>query len=99
MVRSKKIEIFFEERGGEGPLAIYLLKGPYGDAIQANNGRGVGFFDQTGKLIAVQFDLVNAKKDKQKIEFQNGTSVEINVQKSKVRIASAKTTPDASSAA
>ena len=40
-----KRDVFFEDFGGEGPLAIYWKKGPYGNAIDSDCGNGVVFLD------------------------------------------------------
>lgn len=83
---SKKLspDIFFEDRGGAGPLAIYWKEGPYGNAVEANNGKGVGFFSDSGELIAVQFDEVQAHGDVQTLVFNGEISVQVEVKDSKV---------------
>ncbi len=38
----KKLDISFRHFSGSGPLSIYWHDGPYGDAIEAKRGEGVG---------------------------------------------------------
>ena len=40
----KTPEVFFNPISGSGPVAIYFQDGPYGDAKEANNEIGIGFF-------------------------------------------------------
>lgn len=65
----KRPEIFFEDRGGEGPLAAYWFDGPYGDAVEADGGGGVGFFNEKGRLLAVQFDHIISANDHKTLRF------------------------------
>ncbi len=75
----KKAEISFRIIGGSGPVSIYFKSGPYGDAVEAKNGIGVGFFSQSGELLAVEFDDVVEKKDCQTLEFDRyQVEVEVN---------------------
>ncbi len=67
----KNPEIFFRPLDGSAPLSIYWYPGPYGNAIEADNEDGVGFFSATGELLAVQFDDVDEKKDDQFLVFSN----------------------------
>lgn len=78
-----KAEVFYHPIEGSSPLSIYWRKGPYGDAIEAKNEIGVGFFSQTGELLAAQFDDVEEKKDHQVLEFDR-YRVEIFVSKGKI---------------
>ncbi|OFZ81808.1 MAG: hypothetical protein A2583_11080 [Bdellovibrionales bacterium RIFOXYD1_FULL_53_11] len=42
-----------------------------GDAVEANNEAGVGWFSPNGEILAVQFDEVSESKDNQILEFDN----------------------------
>jgi hypothetical protein len=59
----KNKSIFFKPIGGSAPLSIYFYEsGNLGDAVEANNEVGVGWFFPNGELLAVQFDDVEEKK-------------------------------------
>jgi hypothetical protein len=81
----KSNSIFFKPIGGSAPLSIYYyeMAGNLGDATEANNENGVGWFSPNGELLAVQFDDVEEKKDHQLLEF-NRYRVEVFVNKGKV---------------
>lgn len=79
----KKTEVFFRPIEGSAPLSIYWYPGPYGDAIEANNESGVGFFSATGELLGVIFDDVKEKRDDQVLEFDR-YRVEVSVRNGKV---------------
>lgn len=83
-----KPEIWFEKRGGRGPLCIHWLPGPYGDAIEDQTENGHGYFAPNGELLAAYFDDVSAKSDHQILKFSNGLKsyVEVWVNKGKVRV-------------
>lgn len=83
-MKTKKPDIFFEKRGGFGPLAIYWEEGPYGEAVEAIEGNGIGFFDPIGNLLAVQFDMIQSNSDHQSLRFDLETIVKIKVKKGKV---------------
>ena len=40
----RKATIFFRHFGGSGPLSAYWHAGPYGDAVEAARGSGVGTY-------------------------------------------------------
>jgi hypothetical protein len=79
----KKPKIFFNPIAGSSILSITWFPGPLGDAVEANNGLGVGFFAHNGDLLSVQFDDVNEKHDNQILEFDH-YRVEVKVDKGKV---------------
>lgn len=82
----KKPEIFFRPIDGSAPLSVYFYDGPYGDAIEAINEEGVGFFSATGDLLAVQFDDISEVKDHKILEFKGGLKVEVNVKNKKISV-------------
>ena len=82
----KTPEIFFRVIGDSGPLSIYWYPGPYGDAVEAIKGNGVGWFAPNGELLGVEFDDVRAARDHELLEFKSGISVEVFIKKSKVRV-------------
>ena len=65
----KKPKISFRNIGVSGPLTISWFEGPKGDAIEANNGIGVGFFSTDGTLLCVEFDDMAKVLDHQVLEF------------------------------
>lgn len=81
----KKIRsVFFKPIGGSAPLSIYFYEsGNLGDAVEANNEEGVGWFSPNGELLAVQFDDVDEKKDHQVLKFDR-YQVEVFVNKGKI---------------
>jgi hypothetical protein len=79
----KKGKVFFHPIDGSASLTISWSSGPKGNAIEAKNGNGVGFFSDTGDLLCVIFDEVLAAQDQQKLEF-NRYCVEINVKNGRV---------------
>ncbi len=82
-MRKKKTEIYYHPIDGSAPLSIYWYTGPKGDAVEANNEDGVGFFGLGGELLGVIFDDVSEKKDHQELIF-DCYRVEIEVSKGKV---------------
>ena len=76
-------KVFFHPIEGSAPLSISWSSGPKGDAIEANNELGVGFFSEKGDLLAVIFDDVEEKKDDQFLEFDR-YRVEVSVNHGKV---------------
>lgn len=82
----KKPVISFRHFGGSGPLAVYWYPGPYGDAVEAKQGSGVGWFAPNGELLGVEFDDVAFDKDHQALTFANGERVEIRVARGKVSV-------------
>jgi len=65
----KKGKVFFHPIEGSAPLSISWYSGPKGDAVEAKNGTGVGYFSPTGELLGVMFDDVSEKSDHQVLEF------------------------------
>ena len=65
----KKGKIFFHPIDGSASLTISWSSGPKGDAVEAKDGAGVGFFSNTGDLLCVIFDEVKAAQDRQTLEF------------------------------
>lgn len=80
----KRPTISFRHFGGSGPLSAYWYPGPYGDAVEATQGKGVGWFAPNGELLGVEFDDVTTHEDRQALAFKNGVSVEVVVKKDKV---------------
>lgn len=79
----KKGKVFFHPIEGSGLLSISWTSGPKGDAVEAKNGSGVGFFSDRGDLVCVIFDEVQSDEDSQSLEFARHI-VEVNIQKGKV---------------
>lgn len=82
----KKPVISFRHFGGSGPLAVYWYPGPYGDAVEATQGSGVGWFAPNGELLGVEFDDVAFDTDQQALAFANGERVAIRVARGKVSV-------------
>ena len=79
----KQGKIFFHPIEGSGQLSISWSTEPKGDAIEAKNGSGVGFFSQKGKLLSVIFDEVESSEDHQFLEFSQ-YRIEATVKNGKV---------------
>jgi hypothetical protein len=79
-MKKKKPEVYFNPIDGSAPLSIYWYDGPKGDAKEAKNERGVGFFSPSGDLLGVIFDDVSDKKDRQHLTFDR-CMVEVEVNK------------------
>ena len=79
----KRPKIFFNPIGGSSILSITWYPGPLGDAAEANNGIGVGFFAHNGDLLSVQLDDMNEKKDHKVLEFDR-YRVEASVNNGKI---------------
>lgn len=79
----KKPKISFRVFGDSGPLTISWFDGPMGDAVEAKNGIGVGFFSGDGALLCVEFDDVEKKGDHQLLEFDR-FQVEVSVNNGKI---------------
>jgi len=82
-MNKKNGEVFFRPIESSAPLSIYWYHGSKGDAIEANNGNGVGFFSPEGELLGVIFDDVNENNDNQMLEFDN-YRVEVKTKNKKV---------------
>jgi hypothetical protein len=82
----KKPTIFYRPVGGSAPLSVYWYEqGALGDAVEALNETGVGWFSPNGELLAVQFDDVREAKDHQILEF-TGYRVEIAMKQGKAAV-------------
>ena len=79
----KKGKIFFHPIEGSAALTISWTSGAKGDAIEAVNGSGVGFFSDAGDLLCVIFDEVSSSQDEQSLEFDQYL-IEICVKNCKV---------------
>lgn len=79
----KKGKVFFHPIDGSGALTISWASGPKGDAIEAKQGSGVGFFSRKGDLLCVIFDEVQSDSDHQVLEFEH-TRVEVKIKKGQV---------------
>lgn len=79
----KKAKVFFHPIDGSGALTISWTSGPKGDAIEAKKGSGVGFFSDSGALLSVIFDEVEAAQDHQSLEFDR-YCVEISIKNEKI---------------
>ena len=82
----KKPTISFRHFGDPGPLSVYWYPGPYGDAVEARSGSGVGWFAPNGELLGVELDDVAVAADHQALVFANGERVEIRVTRGKVSV-------------
>ncbi len=71
-------------------MSITWAPGPLGDAIEANRGTGVSFFDSDGRLLSVEFDDVDAKKDHQVLEFDR-YRIEVSVRDGKISYSARET--------
>ncbi|NBU21533.1 hypothetical protein EBS43_09045 [bacterium] len=80
----KKGKVSFRVIGDSGPLSISWFQGPKGNAVEAKNEIGVGFFSESGELLAVEFDDVEERKDHQVLEFDR-YQVEVTVEQGSVR--------------
>jgi hypothetical protein len=83
IVKKKKPEVHYNPIAGSAPLSISWFDGPKGDAVEAKNEIGVGFFSPSGDLLMIEFDDVEEKKDQQHLEFDRYRA-EIIVNKGKV---------------
>ena len=81
----KKLDVSFRHFDGSGPLSVYWHDGPYGEAIEATKGNGVGWFSASQDLLGVEFDDVEFKKDHQVIFFEN-LMIEVKVVNGKVKV-------------
>lgn len=79
----KKAKVTFIPIDGTGTLHLDFQPGPFGDAIEATKGEGVGFFTQGGVLQGVTFDDVDEVQDHQTLEFDH-YRIEVSVKKGKI---------------
>jgi hypothetical protein len=82
----KKPTISFRHFGGSGPLSVYWYPGPYGDAVEAKDGSGVGWFAPNGEVLGVEFDDVALERDHQALAFSSGDRVDIRVSHGRVSV-------------
>jgi hypothetical protein len=82
----KKPVVSFRHFGGSGPLSVYWYPGPYGDAVEAKSGSGVGWFAPNGELLGVEFDDASHERDHQVLIFESGDRVEVKVVRGKVSV-------------
>ena len=82
----RKRTISFRHFDGSGPLSVYWYPGPYGDAVEAIRGSGVGWFTPTGEVLGVEFDDVTFEQDEQSLQFANGIVVRVRVRRGKARV-------------
>ena len=78
-----KGKVFFHPIEGSASLTISWSSSPKGDAIEAINGDGVGFFSPEGAILCAIFDEVQSTKDHQILEFKHHR-IEITVKHGKV---------------
>lgn len=64
-------KVFFHPIDGSAPLSISWSSKPKGDAVEAKNGLGIGFFSERGDLLSVIFDDVKEHGDCQTLEFSH----------------------------
>ena len=79
----KKEKIFFHPIEGSGPLTISWSSAPKGDAIEATQGSGVGFFSEKSDLLCVIFDDVKSASDHQVLEFDR-ESIDLKVKNGQI---------------
>lgn len=79
----KNPKITFISIDGTGSLHIDFQSGPFGDAVEANKGDGIGFFGASGELQGVTFDDVSEEHDHQVLEFER-YQVEIKVNRGRI---------------
>ena len=82
----KKTTVSFRHFDGAGPLSIYWYDGPFGDAIEADYGNGVGWFSPTGELLGAEFDNVAYEEDQQTLKFTNRCIVTVQTKHGRTAI-------------
>jgi hypothetical protein len=80
-----KPKIFYHPIDGSAPLTATFSEAPKGDAVEAKNEAGVGFFSPAGELLSVVFDDVQENDDHQSLLFQN-YRVDVATHQSKVKV-------------
>jgi len=83
-MKNTKPKVFFKPIEGSGPLSIDWHQGGKGDAVEAINELGVGFFSPSGELLGVIFDDVDEQNDQQVLKFKNSLVVELKIKNSKI---------------
>ncbi len=79
----KSGKVFFHPIDGSASMTISWSSGPKGNAIEAIKGAGVGFFSDSGHLLCVIFDEVQATQDHQTLAF-SCICVEVTVKNGRV---------------
>ena len=82
----KKPSVNFRPIGNSGPLTVYWQEGPYGNAIECKEGKGVAWLSHSGELLGVEFDDVKHEEDHQIIKTPAGDKIEIVVTKGNVQV-------------
>ena len=80
----KSPTISFRVIGNSGLLSVSWSEGPFGNAVECKNGKGVVWLSSTGELLAVEFDDVQKDNDCQKLTAPDGTVIELTVKNNKV---------------
>ena len=81
----KKGKIFYRPIEGSAPLSISWCSGHKGNAVEALNELGVGFFSPDNRLLGVIFDDVCEKRDHQVLTFKT-LKVELEMKNGKASI-------------
>ena len=79
----KKARVTFLPIAGSGTLHLDFSPGPFGDATEALQGNGVGFFSAQDDLLGVTFDDVDEKRDHQVLEFTRHR-IELKIRNGKI---------------
>ena len=79
----KKTKITFIPISGSGALHLDFKPGPFGPAVEALSGDGIGFFSSDGALLGVTFDDVNEENDHQVLRFKSH-KIEIFIKNKKI---------------
>lgn len=88
----QKAKVNYFPLAGSGVLHLDFQPGPFGDAVEAMQGEGVGFFSPKGDLQGVTFDDVQEQSDEQILEFER-YRIEVSVKKGKVSYKLTETSP------
>jgi len=78
-----KPKIHFDKDEEGGLIGVYFYEGPYGPAVEADEGNGVLFVAPNGEILGAIFDWV-ALDDKQTLTAKTGDCVEVVTHKGKV---------------
>jgi hypothetical protein len=82
----RKPNVSFRHFAGSGPLSIYWYDGPYGNAVEASDGKGVAWLAQNRQLLGVEFDDVRWEADSQTLKVPNGDVVSVRVRRGRVTV-------------
>ena len=80
-----KPKVFYHPIDGSAPLTATFSTAPKGDAIEAKNELGVGFFSEGGELLGVVFDDVQEINDHQFLLFPN-YRVDVTTRHGKIKL-------------